>query len=146
MSVIRTQSLTKIFPGDVRAVDGIDFKVNTGEIFGFLGPNGAGKTTTIKMLNTLIYPTSGTATVAGFDIVKSPDEVRKRIGYVAQDVGVDEHATGQENLTFYGHLYRLDSKTIEQRVKDLFERVGLTGFENRMDSAYSGGKIGRAHV
>lgn len=139
MSVIRTQSLTKIFPGDVTAVDGIDFEVNTGEIFGFLGPNGAGKTTTIRMLNTLILPTSGTATVAGFDIVKSPDEVRKLIGYVAQDVGVDEHATGQENLTFYGHLYRLDSKTIEQRVKDLFERVGLTGFENRMVSAYSGG-------
>ncbi len=139
MSVIRTQSLTKVFPGDVRAVDGIDFEVNAGEIFGFLGPNGAGKTTTIKMLNTLIQPTSGTATVAGFDIVKSPDEVRKRIGYVAQDVGVDEHATGRENLTLYAHFYRLDNKTIKQRVKAIFELVGLTGSENRMVSTYSGG-------
>jgi len=139
MSIIRTQSLTKVFPGDVTAVDSVDFEVTAGEVFGFLGPNGAGKTTTIKMLNTLILPTSGTATVAGFDIVKNPDEVRKVIGYVAQDVGVDEYATGRENLAFYGHLYRLDNKTIEQRVKDLFERVGLTGFENRMVSTYSGG-------
>jgi ABC-2 type transport system ATP-binding protein len=139
MSVIRTQSLSKIFPGNIKAVDGIDFEVNAGEIFGFLGPNGAGKTTTIKMLNTLIWPTSGTATVAGFDIIKSPAEVRKRIGYVAQDVGVDEHATGRENLTLYGHFYRLDSKTIEQRVKEIFELVDLSGSEDRMVSTYSGG-------
>jgi ABC-2 type transport system ATP-binding protein len=139
MSVIRTQRLTKIFPGNIKAVDGIDFEVNVGKIFGFLGPNGAGKTTTIKMLNTLIWPTSGTATVAGFDIRKSPDEVRKRIGYVAQDVGVGEHATGRENLTLYGHFYRLDSKTIKQRVKEIFELVDLTGSENRMISTYSGG-------
>jgi ABC-2 type transport system ATP-binding protein len=107
MSAIRTRSLTKIFPGNVKAVRAVNFEVKVGEVFGFLGPNGAGKTTTIKMLNTLIRPTSGTATVAGFDIIKSPAEVRKRIGYVAQDVGVDEHATGRENLTLYGHLYRL---------------------------------------
>jgi len=139
MSVIRTQSLSKIFPGNIKAVDGIDFEVNAGEIFGFLGPNGAGKTTTIKMLNTLIWPTSGTATVAGFDIIKSPAEVRKRIGYVAQDVGVDEHATGRENLTLYGHFYRLDSKNIKQRVKEIFELVDLSGSEDRMVSTYSGG-------
>jgi ABC-2 type transport system ATP-binding protein len=139
MSVIRTYGLTKIFLGNIKAVDGIDFEVNAGEIFGFLGPNGAGKTTTIKMLNTLILPTSGTATVAGFDIMKSPAEVRKHIGYVAQDVGVDEHATGRENLTLYGHFYRLDSKTIKQRVKEIFELVDLTGSENRMVSTYSGG-------
>ena len=96
MAIIETHELTKVFPGDIRAVDGIDFEVNTGEIFAFLGPNGAGKTTTIKMLNTLILPTSGAATVAGLDVVKSASEVRKRIGYVAQDVGVDEHATGKE--------------------------------------------------
>jgi ABC-2 type transport system ATP-binding protein len=139
MSVIATYQLTKVFPGDVRAVDGIDFEVNAGEIFAFLGPNGAGKTTTIKMLNTLIRPTSGTATVAGFDIVKNSAEVRQHIGYVAQDVGVDEHATGRENLTLYGHFYRLDSKTIKQRVKEIFELVDLTGSEDRMVSTYSGG-------
>jgi len=139
MSVIETHQLTKVFPGDIRAVDGIDFEVNAGEIFAFLGPNGAGKTTTIKMLNTLILPTSGTAIVAGFDVAKNPAEVRKRIGYTAQDVGVDEHATGRENLILYGHFYRLDSKTIKQRVKEIFELVGLTGSEDRMVSTYSGG-------
>ena len=139
MSVIATYQLTKVFPGDIRAVDGIDFEVDAGEIFAFLGPNGAGKTTTIKMLNTLIRPTSGTATVAGFDIVKNSAEVRQHIGYVAQDVGVDEHATGRENLTLYGHFYRLDSKTIKQRVKEIFDLVDLTGSEDRMVSTYSGG-------
>jgi len=139
MAIIETHQLTKVFPGDIRAVDGIDFEVNTGEVFAFLGPNGAGKTTTIKMLNTLIQPTSGTAIVAGFDVAKNPSEVRKHIGYTAQDVGVDEHATGRENLTLYGHFYRLDGKTIKQRVKEIFELVDLTGSENRMVSTYSGG-------
>ena len=139
MSIIETHQLTKIFPGDVRAVDGIDFEVKPGEIFGFLGPNGAGKTTTIKVLNTLIKPTSGTATVCGYDVVKNHAEVRTCIGYVAQDVGVDEYGTGRENLTLYGHFYRLDGKTIKQRVKDLFELVDLTGSEDRLVSTYSGG-------
>lgn len=139
MSVIETRSLTKVFPGDVRAVDGIDFQVNAGEIFAFLGPNGAGKTTTIKMLNTLIVPTSGTAMVAGFDVARHPAEVRKRVGYAAQDVGVDEHATGRENLSLYGHFYRLDSRKIKARVKELFELVDLVGYEDKMVSTYSGG-------
>ncbi len=137
--VIEAKSLTKIYPGGVKAVDAIDFQVNAGEIFAFLGPNGAGKTTTIKMLNTLILPTSGTATVAGFDVVKNPAEVRKHVGYAAQDVGVDERATGRENLTLYGHFYRLDNKTIKERVKELFELVDLTGYEDKMVSSYSGG-------
>jgi len=139
MSIIETHQLTKVFPGDVRAVDGIDFEVKAGEVFGFLGPNGAGKTTTIKVLNTLIKPTAGTATVCGYDVVKSPAEVRGCIGYVAQDVGVDEYGTGRENLTLYGHFYRLDGRTIKQRVKELFELVDLTGFEDKMVSTYSGG-------
>jgi ABC-2 type transport system ATP-binding protein len=91
------------------------------------------------MLNTLIQPTSGTATVAGFDVVKRPAEVRRRIGYAAQDVGVDEQATGRENLSLYGHFYRLDGKTIKTQVKELFELVGLTGYEDKMVSTYSGG-------
>ncbi|MBM3155904.1 MAG: ATP-binding cassette domain-containing protein [Chloroflexi bacterium] len=139
MSIIETRQLTKVFPGNIRAVDGIDFTVEEGEIFAFLGPNGAGKTTTIKMLNTLLPLTSGTAMVAGFDVAKHPAEVRKRIGYTAQDVGVDEYATGKENLTLYGHFYRLDSKTIKQRVKEIFELVDLTDSANRMVSTYSGG-------
>ncbi|MBM4444691.1 MAG: ATP-binding cassette domain-containing protein [Chloroflexi bacterium] len=139
MSVIGTRGLTKIYNGEVRAVDGIDFEVEAGEIFAFLGPNGAGKTTTIKMLNTLILPTSGSATVAGFDVVKHPAEVRRRVGYAAQDVGVDERATGRENLTLYGHFYRLDNRRIRERVKELFELVGLNGYEDKMVSSYSGG-------
>jgi ABC-2 type transport system ATP-binding protein len=84
-------------------------------------------------------PTSGSATVAGFDVVKHPTEVRKRVGYAAQDVGVDERATGRENLTLYGHFYRLDGKTIKERVKELFELVDLVGYEDKMVSSYSGG-------
>jgi len=135
-----------VFNSDVKAVDAIDFEVKDGEIFGFLGPNGAGKTTTIKMLNTLLKPTSGTAIVAGYDVVKSPADVRKSIGYVAQDVGVDEHATGRENLTLYGHFYRLDNKTIKQRVKEIFELVDLTGYEDKMVSSYSGGMRKRLDI
>lgn len=139
MSIIQTQALTKIFPGNIKAVDSIDVEVEAGEIFAFLGPNGAGKTTTIKILNTLLMPTSGKAWVAGFDVVKNPAEVRKIVGYAAQDVGVDEHATGRENLTLYGHFYRMSSKAIKQRVREIFDLVGLTGDEDRMVSTYSGG-------
>jgi ABC-2 type transport system ATP-binding protein len=146
LGIIQTNQLTKIYPGGVTAVDAIDFEIHAGEIFGFLGPNGAGKTTTIKMLNTLIPPTSGTAEVAGFDVVKNPAEVRKSIGYVAQDVGVDEHATGQENLTLYGHFYRLGGKTIKQRVKKIFELVDLIGYEDKMVSTYSGGMRKRLDI
>ena len=146
MNIIQATALTKVFAGDVKAVDTIDFEVGEGEIFGFLGPNGAGKTTTIKMLNTLLKPTSGTATVAGFDVVKSPADVRKSIGYVAQDVGIDEHATGRENLTLYGHFYRLDNKTIKQRIKEIFELVDLIGYEDKMVSSYSGGMRKRLDI
>ncbi len=146
MHIIQTNQLTKVFKGNVRAVDSIDFEVNDGEIFGFLGPNGAGKTTTIKMLNTLISPTSGSAFVTGFDIAKNPAEVRKNIGYVSQDVGVDEHATGRENLTLYGHFYRLDGRTIKQRVKELFEMVDLTDYADKLASTYSGGMRKRLDI
>ena len=138
-SVIATRKLTKVYSGNTKAVDGISFEVKSGEIFAFLGPNGAGKTTTIKMLNTLLPITSGRAIVAGFDVAKHPAEVRRRIGYAAQDVGVDEHATGRENLTLYGHFYRLDNATIKRRVKNILEIVGLTEYGNKMVSTYSGG-------
>jgi ABC-2 type transport system ATP-binding protein len=146
MNIIRAKALSKVFAGDIKAVDTIDFEVGEGEIFGFLGPNGAGKTTTIKILNTLLKPTSGTAIVAGFDVVKSPADVRKSIGYVAQDIGVDEHATGRENLTLYGHFYRLENKTIMQRVKEIFELVDLIGYEDKMVSSYSGGMRKRLDI
>ncbi len=146
MSIIETEQLTKVYPGGVRAVDGIDLTVDEGEIFGFLGPNGAGKTTTIKMLNTLIRPTSGRAKVAGLDVVKNAGEVRRNIGYVAQDVGVDEYQTGRENLTLYGHLYRLDNKTIKQRVRGLFEMVELSEVADKLVLTYSGGMRKRLDI
>ena len=146
MNVIETQQLAKVFSGGVRAVDQIDFDVKEGEIFGFLGPNGAGKTTTIKILNTLLLPTSGSAIVTGLDVVKNPAEVRKNVGYVAQDVGVDEHATGRENLGLYGRFYRLDGRTIKQRVRELFDLVDLNGYEDKMVSTYSGGMRKRLDI
>jgi ABC-2 type transport system ATP-binding protein len=146
VDIIRTEKLTKVFPGGVTAVDAVDFEVKEGEIFGFLGPNGAGKTTTIKMLNTLIRPTSGTATVAGYDVAKQPAQVRNNVGYVAQDVGVDERATGKENLALYGHFYRLDRQTIRQRVTELFELVDLIGYEDKMVATYSGGMRKRLDI
>lgn len=89
--------MTKIFNGQVSAVDGISFNVNEGEILGFLGPNGAGKTTTLNMLSTLLRPTSGTATVNGHDVIEEPDAVRRSIGYVFQDPTLDIELTGREN-------------------------------------------------
>lgn len=146
MDVIETRQLTKTYPGGVTAVDAIDFQVHEGEIFGFLGPNGAGKTTTIKMLNTLLKPTSGTAIVAGFDVVKYPEQVRRNIGYVAQDVGVDEYATGRENLELYAHFYRLEGRTIKERVREILELVGLTEYANKPAFTYSGGMRKRLDI
>ena len=146
MNIIEAKSLTKVFGGDIKALDDISFEVREGEIFGFLGPNGAGKTTTIKILNTLIKPTAGTALVTGFDVMRNPAQVRRNIGYVAQDVGVDEHATGRENLTLYGHFYRLDSNKIKRRVKEIFELVDLTGYEDKLVSTYSGGMRKRLDI
>jgi len=144
--MVIVEKLVKVYPGGTKAVDSVDFDVEAGEIFGFLGPNGAGKTTTIKMLNTLIQPTSGTAVVAGFDVQQNPVELRQHIGYVAQDVGVDEHATGRENLELYGRFYRLDGKTIKKRVTDLFNLLELSGYENKMVATYSGGMRKRLDI
>jgi len=146
MAMIRTQDLVKVYPGGVRAVDGVSFEVQKGEIFGFLGPNGAGKTTTIKVLVTLLRPTSGQAEVAGYDVSKYHREVRNRIGYVGQDVGIDELATGGENLRLYGHLYRLDDRTIKSRIEELMALVELTGYEDKRVSTYSGGMRKRLDI
>ena len=146
MPAIVVDELVKTYKGNIKAVDSITFQVEKGEIFGFLGPNGAGKTTTIKMLNTLLKPTSGRAVVGGFDVIKQPRQVRDRIGYVAQDLGVDESATGRENLSLYGHLYRLNSKTVGKRVEELIEMVGLSGNEDRLVSTYSGGMRRRLDI
>jgi ABC-2 type transport system ATP-binding protein len=125
--------------GDVKAVDGVDLEVHQGEIFGFLGPNGAGKSTTVRMLTTLLTPTAGTATVAGFDVVKQANDVRRSIGVALQDAAIDPLMTGNELLHLQAVLYGLPAAHVRQRADELLERVGLTGAADRRVGTYSGG-------
>lgn len=136
--MIRVEQLAKQYDS-LTAVNGISFEVAEGEVFGFLGPNGAGKTTTIKILATLLKPTSGRAVVAGYDVLRDPGKVRDVIGYVAQDVSVDDKATGRENLMLQGHLHRMPSKLLRQRVDELLELVDLSADAKRLAETYSGG-------
>jgi len=136
--MIRAEQLVKEF-NSLTAVNGISLEVAQGELFGFLGPNGAGKTTTIKILTTLLKPTRGRAVVAGYDVLKEPDKVRTVIGYVAQDVSVDDKGTGRENLMLQGRLQHMDSKLLCQRVDELLELVDLTADADRLAETYSGG-------
>ena len=135
---IVAQNLVRYF-GDVKAVDGINITVKTGEIFGFLGPNGAGKSTAVRMLTTLLRPTSGTATVAGFDVAKHPDEVRRRIGVALQDAAIDPLMTGTELLRLQAVLYGIPQAQMKNRASELLERVGLTAAADRRVGTYSGG-------
>jgi ABC-2 type transport system ATP-binding protein len=123
----------------VRAVDGVDLQVEAGEIFGFLGPNGAGKSTTVRMLTTLLRPTSGKATVAGFDVVQQADQVRRSIGVALQDAAIDPLMTGAELLQLQAVLYGLPKSIHAARAGELLERVGLTGAADRRVGTYSGG-------
>ncbi|HWM22809.1 MAG TPA: ATP-binding cassette domain-containing protein, partial [Ilumatobacteraceae bacterium] len=109
----------------VRAVDGVDLQVDAGEIFGFLGPNGAGKSTTVRMLTTLLRPTSGRATVAGYDVVAEADQVRRSIGVALQDAAIDPLMTGIELLRLQAVLYGLPKAVQASRSGELLERVGL---------------------
>jgi ABC-2 type transport system ATP-binding protein len=123
----------------VRAVDGVDLEVQQGEIFGFLGPNGAGKSTTVRMLTTLLTPTSGSARVAGFDIVNQANDVRRSIGVALQDAAIDPLMTGSELLDLQAVLYGLPPAQVRARAAELLERVGLTAAAGRRVGTYSGG-------
>lgn len=138
MSAITATDLVKRF-GDVEAVRGVSLEVAAGEIFGFLGPNGAGKTTTVRMLTTLLRPTSGDASVAGYDIVAQPHEVRRRIGVALQDVGLDLIATGRELLILTGDVHGLSGTDAKARADELLRVVGLTEAADRRIEGYSGG-------
>jgi ABC-2 type transport system ATP-binding protein len=132
---------------DVEAVRGVSFAIDKGELFGLLGPNGAGKTTTIKMLITLLIPTSGTAKVLGHDVVKDAREVRKRIGYVfGGERGVYERLSGWDNLRYFAELYGVPPKEQKARIEGLLELVGLTGREHERTEGYSRGMKQRLHV
>ncbi|MFM8857273.1 MAG: ABC transporter ATP-binding protein, partial [Actinomycetota bacterium] len=123
----------------VHAVDGIDLEVRPGEIFGFLGPNGAGKSTTVRMLTTLLKPTAGTARIAGFDVVREADKVRRSIGVALQDAAIDPLMTGRELLELQSVLYGLPKNVGRTRGLELLERVGLTAAADRRVGTYSGG-------
>ena len=146
INAIEVAGLRKSYPGGVEAVRGLSFSVRSGEIFALLGPNGAGKSTTVRILATLSAPTSGSARVAGFDVVEQPQEVRRRIGYVAQASGVDLSATGRENLTLQGRLFRLPPPELRTRLNELLELFQLTGAADRPAATYSGGMRRRLDV
>jgi ABC-2 type transport system ATP-binding protein len=137
--MVQVRDLVKRYPDGTEAVQGISFDVEQGEFFGFLGPNGAGKTTTIKILITLLRKTSGDVRLMGIDIDQQPNEIRRLIGYAAQDVGVDDELTGRENLRLQGELYHMEPKLLQRRVDELLELMDLTGDAHRSAGSYSGG-------
>lgn len=145
-NTIDVKALTKVYNGKVRAVDGISFTVEEGEILGFLGPNGAGKTTTLNILATLLRPTSGSATVNGYSILRDADAVRRSIGYVFQDPTLDLELTGRENLDFHGRLYGLPSNVRKQRMKEMLEVVQLADRADDLVKTYSGGMKRRLEI
>lgn len=142
---IKTSELTRQF-GYLTAVDHIELRIPYGEIFGLLGANGAGKSTVIKMLTTLLSPTSGSAEVGGFDIVKSPGEVRRCIGYVSQLVSADGALTGYENLRLSAKLYGLSKAERGERIADALDFMGLADSARKLVRTYSGGMIRRLEL
>ena len=138
MVIIKTNALTKSY-GKIQAVRNIDLSIEKGEIFGLLGPNGAGKTTTIGMLCTIVRPTSGSALIAGYDVIKEPAQVRRKVGIVFQDPTLDTVLTGQENLELHARLYGVPSDIREKRITEMLELVDLKQRSNDVTRTYSGG-------
>jgi ABC-2 type transport system ATP-binding protein len=149
--MIETHELRRTFAvrgksEDVEAVRGVDLRVGEGEIFGFLGPNGAGKTTTLRMLATLLTPTSGTATVAGADLARQSQEVRRRVGYVPQGGSTDPAETGRGELVIQGRLYGMDAATAKRRAAEVLAALDLEAAADRATQTYSGGMKRRLDV
>jgi ABC-2 type transport system ATP-binding protein len=143
--VITTHELTKRF-GDFTAVDSINLEIMKGEVFGFLGPNGAGKSTTIRMLTTLTTPTEGTAVVDGFDVRTQADEVRRRIGLVAEKLILYPRLSGLENLMFFGELYGMNKAELVPRIDELLRMVHLENFKDLPTGGYSSGMRQRLNI
>src|SRR5271169_4624443 len=137
--IITVQNLVEVYADGTKAVDGISFNVKEGEFFGFLGPNGAGKSTTIKILTTLLRKTSGTVSVAGYDLEENPKEIRKVIGVQSQETSVDPELTGRENMILEGNLQQMHGKELKERVDYLLEVVGLKDAADKRAGRYSGG-------
>ena len=145
MEAIEVDSLTKKF-GGFKAVDNISFKVEEGEIFGFLGPNGAGKSTTMMILTTLLKPTSGSALVGGYDVMSDAKKVREKIGYVQQEISVDEFLTGRENLYLHARLNQIPNNLIKSRIDEVLELVELGEKKDQAALTYSGGMRKRLDI
>jgi ABC-2 type transport system ATP-binding protein len=135
---IYAEGLVKTFK-DVHALDGVDLNVPEGTVLGLLGPNGAGKTTAVRVLTTLLRPDRGRAVVAGIDVLKNPNDVRRKIGLSGQFAAVDDYLTGRENLQMVGELYQLPAKAAKERASELLERFGLADAADRIAKNYSGG-------
>jgi ABC-2 type transport system ATP-binding protein len=147
--MIETAGLRRVFRskvGDVEAVAGVDLAVQRGEIFGFLGPNGAGKTTTMRMLVTLLAPSGGLATVAGFDLLRQPRDVRRNIGYVAQTGGTDPMESGRRELVHQGRVFGMSKASARERAAELLERFALVEPADRPTSTWSGGQKRRLDI
>ena len=142
MDAITAEGLVKIYKtrkSVVRALDGVDLTVPEGTVLGLLGPNGAGKTTAVRILATLLKPDAGRATIAGFDLARQPDDIRRVIGLSGQYAAVDENLTGSENLWLFGRLYQLSSAEATRRAKELLEQFDLVDAADRVVKTYSGG-------
>jgi len=146
VNAIEAEGLTKRYPPDVQALDGVSFSVPEGTVFGLLGPNGAGKSTTVKILTTLSTPDSGTARVAGFDVNREAAKVRRAIGVVAQNPGVDGELTGRENLILQGRIHGIPSAELRRRADQLLEQFGLAEAADRVARGYSGGMKRRLDI
>jgi len=145
LHAIEVDSLTKKF-GDFKAIDNISFNVDEGEIFGFLGPNGAGKSTTMMILTTLLKPSSGKVLVGGYDIMSDAKKVREKIGYVQQEISVDEFLTGRENLYLHARINHIPSNLIKSRIDDVLELVELGEKQDHATLTYSGGMRKRLDI
>jgi ABC-2 type transport system ATP-binding protein len=157
MNAIEVRDLRRVFKAtigtirrrskEVVAVDGISFDVRDGELFGLLGPNGAGKTTTVKMLTTLLIPTSGSATILGHDVVRGADGIRSRIGFIfGGERGLYWRLSAKDNLRYFADLYHVDPDVAKRRLPELLELVGLSGREDEKVEGYSRGMRQRLHV
>ena len=145
MEAIAVEALRKRY-GDVQALDGVSFVVSEGEVFGLLGPNGAGKSTTVRVLVTLTTPDEGSASVGGHDVRRDPGAVRRTIGYVPQDSGVDQLGTGRENLMLQGRVQGMDGRELRARAEELLELVGIADAADRIVKTYSGGMRRRLDI
>jgi ABC-2 type transport system ATP-binding protein len=144
-NAIKIDGLVKRF-GEVTAVDGLSLKIREGEIFGLLGPNGAGKSTTINILSGLVEPTSGSATVGGYDIVKQVSKVRSLIGVCPQHSAYYKYLTGRENIHMFGELHGMERGLIKERTADLIDNIGLVEAADRKAGGYSGGMVRRVNL